>query len=324
MPVRSFQVPAAPGTFAWPPSRPSTPTSRATLVTWSAKVASVSVMLLIVSASAATSPLACTVRLLGQVAVGDCGDDFHDAADLLGEVGGHEVDVVGEVLPGAPNAGHLRLASELAFGADLAGHAGHLASEGVELIDHRVDGVLQLQDFALHIDGDLAVEIAARDRGGHFRDVADLSGEVGTHRVDRVGEILPGPCHARTTAWTPSGLRSDFAGYAGHFRGKGTELLDHRVDGFLELQDLAADVDGDLLGEVAIATAMVTSAMFRTWPVRFEAMELTLSVRSFQVPPRREPAPAHPACPRSRPRGRLASLPKRMRRADRPSCSSFP
>ena len=60
--VRSFQVPAAPGTCAWPPRRPSTPTSRATLVTWSAKMASVSVMLLMVSASALTSPLDSTVR----------------------------------------------------------------------------------------------------------------------------------------------------------------------------------------------------------------------------------------------------------------------
>ena len=58
--VRSFQVPATPGTRAWPPSLPSTPTSRATVVTCSAKVLSVSVMLLIVSASAATSPLAST------------------------------------------------------------------------------------------------------------------------------------------------------------------------------------------------------------------------------------------------------------------------
>jgi hypothetical protein len=32
------------------------------------------------------------------------------------------------------------------------------------------------------------------------------------------------------------------------------------------------------------ATAVVTSAMLRTWPVRFEAIELTLSVRPFQVP----------------------------------------
>ena len=59
--VRPFQVPAAPGTLAWPPSLPSTPTSRATVVTWSAKVASVDVMPLMVSASAAISPLASTV-----------------------------------------------------------------------------------------------------------------------------------------------------------------------------------------------------------------------------------------------------------------------
>ncbi len=31
--VRSFQVPATPGTYAWPPSLPSVPTSRATRVT---------------------------------------------------------------------------------------------------------------------------------------------------------------------------------------------------------------------------------------------------------------------------------------------------
>ena len=33
-----------------------------------------------------------------------------------------------------------------------------------------------------------------------------------------------------------------------------------------------------------LATAIVTSAMLRTWSVRFDAIELTLSVRSFQVP----------------------------------------
>jgi hypothetical protein len=34
-----------------------------------------------------------------------------------------------------------------------------------------------------------------------------------------------------------------------------------------------------------VATAVVTSAMLRTWAVRFPAIEFTLSVRSFQVPP---------------------------------------
>ncbi len=45
------------------------------------------------------------------------------------------------------------------------------------------------------------------------------------------------------------------------------------------------------------ATAVVTSAMLRTWPVRFDAIELTLSVRSFQVPP----TPGTWACPPSLP-----------------------
>ena len=89
--VKSFQVPATPGTCAWPPSLPSVPTSRATRVT-----------------------------------------------------------------------------------SD---------GERVELIDHRVDGVLQLQDFAAHIDGDLARQVAARDGGRHLGDVAHLLGQVaGTSR----------------------------------------------------------------------------------------------------------------------------------------------
>ncbi len=54
--VRSFQVPATPGTCAWPPSRPSVPTSRATRVTSDAKTRKVAVIELIVSASSAMSP----------------------------------------------------------------------------------------------------------------------------------------------------------------------------------------------------------------------------------------------------------------------------
>ena len=61
--VRSRHRPAAPGTRACPPSLPSIPTSRATFVTWSAKMARVSIMPLMVSASEAISPLASRVSL---------------------------------------------------------------------------------------------------------------------------------------------------------------------------------------------------------------------------------------------------------------------
>jgi hypothetical protein len=51
------------------------------------------------------------------------------------------------------------------------------------------------------------------------------------------------------------------------------------------------------LDKSPLATAIVTSAMLRTWPVRFDAMKLTLSVRSFQVPA----TPDTCACPPSLP-----------------------
>ena len=60
--VKSFHVPAAPGTFACPPNLPSIPTSRATVVTWLAKVARVSIISLMVSAKASISPLASSIN----------------------------------------------------------------------------------------------------------------------------------------------------------------------------------------------------------------------------------------------------------------------
>ncbi len=51
------------------------------------------------------------------------------------------------------------------------------------------------------------------------------------------------------------------------------------------------------------ATAVVTSAMLRTWPVRLVAMALTESVRSFQVPATPETIawpPSLPSVPTSR------------------------
>ena len=61
--VRSFQVPATPGTAAWPPSLPSVPTSRATRVTSDEKPFNWSTIVLMVSLSSRISPLTSTVIL---------------------------------------------------------------------------------------------------------------------------------------------------------------------------------------------------------------------------------------------------------------------
>src|SRR6202022_3439048 len=129
--------------------------------------------------------------LLGEVAVGDRGRDVGDVADLVGELAGHKVDFVSEVLPPAGDSAHLRLAAELSLGAHLAGDTRHLVGEGVELIDHRVDRVLELEDLALAFDGDLLGEVAVGYRGRDLGDVANLTGEVAGHEGDVVRQLLP-------------------------------------------------------------------------------------------------------------------------------------
>jgi hypothetical protein len=74
---------------------------------------------------------------------------------------------------------HLGLAAELAFGTHFARHACRFRREGVELVHHRVERILQLQDFARHRHGDLLRQVALRDRGRDLGDVADLAGQVG-------------------------------------------------------------------------------------------------------------------------------------------------
>ena len=120
-----------------------------------------------------------------------------------GEVRGHVVDRVGQVFPRAGDALDLGLPAELPFRADFARHARDFRGERAELVDHRVDGLLQLEDLAACIDGDLLGEVAVRDGGGDCGDVANLVGQVRGHVVDGVGEIAPRTAdalHVRLTA----------------------------------------------------------------------------------------------------------------------------
>src|SRR6185436_12288357 len=129
--------------------------------------------------------------LARQVASRDGGGDVGNVSHLTGEARRHEVHVVGKVLPRPAYARHLRLSAESSFRSHFARHTRHFFSERTELIDHRVDGVLELEDFPLHIDGDLPRQVALRDRRGDVSDVSDLAGEVTSECVDVVGEILP-------------------------------------------------------------------------------------------------------------------------------------
>src|SRR5439155_1451844 len=164
-----------------------------------------------------------------------------------------DVDVVGQVFPDPADPVDLGLAAQPALGAHLARHARDFVGEGVQLVDHRVDGLLELEDLAADVDGDLLGEVALLHGGGDLGDVADLAGQVAGHEVDVVSQVFPDAGHALDVGLAAElALGADLAGDARDFTGEGVELVDHRVDGLLELEDLTADVDGDLLGEVAL------------------------------------------------------------------------
>ena len=173
---------------------------------------------------------------LRQIAVGDGDGHVGDVSDLGRQITGHEVDAIGQVFPGTGDARNDGLAAQFAFGADLAGNAGHFGGETAQLVDHRVDGILELQDFAAHIDGDFLGEVAVGDGDGHVGDVSDLSRQIAGHEIHAFGQIFPNAAHVANLR-LPAELAfgADFAGDAGDFGGERVQLVDHRVHGFFEL-----------------------------------------------------------------------------------------
>ena len=146
----------------------------------------------------------------------------------------------------------------LPFGTDLLRDARDLGGEAVELIDHRVDGVLDLEHLALRVDGDLLREVAARDGGRHLGDVADLRGQVVGQQVDVVGQVAPdagGLGHLGLAAQLAVG--TDLLRDARDLGRERRQLIDHAVDGRADAQELALDLlaldlERHLLGEVAL------------------------------------------------------------------------
>ena len=194
--VRSFHVPATPFTSAWPPSFPSVPTSRATRVTSDANERSWSTIVLMVFFSSRISPCTSTVIFFERSPLRDGGRHVGDVAHLAGQVAGHRVHVVGQVLPRAGDALHLGLAAELAFGADLARDARHFRGERAELVHHRVDGLggaeeLAAQRAAFDVERHRLREVALGDGADDARRLARRVHEVADQRVDGLDRRWP-------------------------------------------------------------------------------------------------------------------------------------
>jgi hypothetical protein len=115
------------------------------------------------------------------------------------------------------------------------------------------------------VDGDLLAQVAAGDRRRHLGDVADLAGQVAGHEVDVVGEVLPRAGHALHV-----GLTAELA-LGAHLARDARDLAanDDSVSTIVLIVAASAAprprLDGDLLAQVARATAVATCAMSRTW-----------------------------------------------------------
>ena len=145
------------------------------------------------------------------------------------------------------------MTSELAFRPHLPRHARHFARESVELIDHDVDGIFELQDFAADVHRDLTGQVAVGDSRGYFGDVADLGSQITGHEIHRVGKILPDTANALHLSLSAElTVGANFSRDARDFAGERVELVHHGVDGVLQLQNLTADVDRNLAGKVAL------------------------------------------------------------------------
>ena len=127
------------------------------------------------------------------------------------------------------------------------------AAKSVQLIDHGVDGVFELEDFALDVDGDFFRQVTVGDRNRHVGDVTDLSGQIAGHGIHAIGQIFPSAGDPGDDGLAAElAIGTDFTGNAGDFGGEGVQPIDHGVDGVLELEDLALDIDGDFFRQVAV------------------------------------------------------------------------
>ncbi len=226
--VRSFQVPATPGTCAWPPSLPSVPTSRATRVTSPAKLLSWSTIVLMVSFSRRISPEASTEIFL-----------------------------------------------ERSPPATAVVTSAMLRTCVVRFAASRL--TLSVRSF----------QVPATP--GTWAWPPSLP-SVPTSRATRVTSP------AKLLSWSTIVLMVSF-----------NCRISPRTSTVI------------FFDRSPPATAVVTSAMLRICAVRLVAIELTLSVRSFQVPATPGTWAWRPACPRCRPRAPRASPRRRSRSAGPPS-----
>ena len=283
--VRSFQTPETPSTVAWPPSLPSVPTSRATRVTSAENARSWSTIVLTVSFSSSTSPRTSTViffeRSPSATAVVTSAMFRTWSVRLSASV--FTFSVRSLQTPETPStcAWPPSLPSvPTSFATRVTSAENERSWSTIVLMVSFSSSTSPLTSTVIFFERSpfaTAVVTAAMFRTWQVR----LPASVFTFSV----RSFHTPETPFTCAWPPS-LPSVPTSRA-------TRVTSSAKDeswSTIVLTVFFSSSTSPLTSTVTFferspfATAVVTSAMFRTCPVRFEAIWLTESVRSFQVP----------------------------------------
>src|SRR6476620_3204350 len=296
--VRSFQVPATPRTWAWPPRMPSVPTSRATRVTSSANARSVSTMALMVPASAATSPRAWMeifwlrsprATLVETAAMLRTWLVRFEAIELTESVRSRQVPATPGTrawppsMPSVPTSRATRVTSS-------ANDESWSTIVFTVLLSSRISPRASTVILLVRSPWATAVVTSAMLRTWEVR----LAAIMLTFSV-RSFQVPDTSC---TSAWPPSRPSVPTS--------RATRVTSSANDESWSTIVLTVSLSSRISPRASTvmvrvrsprATAVVTSAMLRTWAVRVPAMKFTESVRSRQVPD----TPGTAAWPPSRP-----------------------
>ena len=296
--VRSFQVPDTPCTSAWPPSFPSVPTSRATRVTSAAKERSWSTMVLMVFLSSRISPLTSTSIFFDKSPLATAVVTSAmlrtwavrlPAIEFTLSVRSRQVPATPFTsawppsLPSVPTSRAMRVTSS-------AKDDSWSTMVLTVFFSSRISPLTSTVIFFDRSPAATALVTSAMLRTWLVRLLAiELTESVRSFQVPAT------PC---TSAWPPSlpslpTSRATRVTSAAKERSWSTMVL--MVFFSSEISPFTSTVI--FFDRLPAATAVVTSAMLRTWAVRLPAIEFTLSVRSFQVPD----TPCTSAWPPSRP-----------------------
>src|SRR5207237_9344913 len=135
------------------------------------------------------------------------------------------IHVVGEILPRTTDTRHFCLPAQLTLSSYFARNTGYFRRKRAELINHRVDRILELENLSTRVSRDFPRQISARNRCGNVSDVSHLTSEIARHEIHVVGEIFPRSTDVRHLSLpTELSLRSYLARDTRYFVGESIRL----------------------------------------------------------------------------------------------------